>query len=93
MELYDNALLEGVYSYNLFLNKVLAPNEEQAIYTDLTALGDLAEKTIYIRLRADIVAHSGNAYQIDSAENPVLDKEKPFGVLTEEFLNIWTAYK
>lgn len=34
-----------------------------------------------------IVAYSGNAYQVDTAENPVADIDKPFGVLTPEFWN------
>lgn len=93
VDLYDDPLLEGVYGYNMFLNKVLAPNADNLIFTNFKVVDEVANTTVYVKLRADIVAHSGNAYQIDSEENPVADKDKPFGVLTKEFLDSWTAYK
>ena len=93
VDLYDDPLLEGVYGYNMFLNKVLAPDAENIVFTNFTVLSEVENTTVYVKLRADIVAHSGNAYQIDNDQNPVADKDKPFGVLTKEFLDIWTAYK
>ena len=93
VDLYDDPLLEGVYGYNMFLNKVLAPDAENIVFTNFTVLSEVENTTVYVKLRADIVAHSGNAYQIDNDKNPVADKDKPFGVLTKEFLDIWTAYK
>lgn len=93
VDLYDDPDLVGVYGYNMFLNKVLAPNAENKIFNSFTVVSEVENTTVYVKLRADIVAHSGNAYQIDSTENPVADKDKPFGVLTKEFLDVWTAYK
>lgn len=93
VNLYDDPLLEGVYSYNMFLNKVLQPNATNNVFVKFRVVSQVENTTVYVKLRADIVAHSGNAYQIDSAANPTPNNEKPFGVLTPEFLELWTAYR
>ncbi len=94
---YDIDLMEGIHSYNMFLNKVLAPNATNVVFDSLEYLGGLFTGNVYIELRADIVAYSGNAYQVDTESNPTDSIDKPFKVggqdLTPEFLEIWTAWK
>ncbi len=92
--LYDDPLIADQYFFNSFLNEQIGAGETKNVISSFTPTASGLENTsIYIRIRAMIVAYSGNAYQIDSAENPVADKDKPFGVLSTEFLNTWTAWK
>ena len=72
----------------------MAANESKPLITSVTPIADgFEEQTIYIFVRAEIVAYSGNAYQVDTPATPVQDKDKPFGVLTPQFLEQWTAWK
>lgn len=92
--LYDDPAISDQYFFNSFLNEQLEANASKNIISSVTPVADgFEEQTIYIFIRAEIVAYSGNAYQVDTAENPVADKDKPFGVLTAEFLEQWTAWK
>ncbi len=92
--LYDDPDISDQYFYNSFLNEQLAANATKNIISSVQPIADgFEEQTIYIFIRAEIVAYSGNAYQVDTPQNPVQDKDKPFGVLTTEFLQTWTAWK
>lgn len=92
--LYDDPDISDQYFFNSFLNEKLNAGQSKSVISSFTALADgMEEKSIYVYLRAEIVAHSGNAYQVDTPAKPTADIDKPFGVLTEEFLNIWTAWK
>ncbi|MBR2467821.1 MAG: hypothetical protein IKB42_02135 [Clostridia bacterium] len=92
---HDNELLNDQYFYNAFLNSQLEGGADVQLLTGLTPIVDgLQGRTLHIFVRAEIVAYSGNAYQVDTPENPVEDKDKPFGVLPADFLNnTWTAWK
>lgn len=92
--LHDNPLINDQYFFNSFLNEQLPAGASKNVISSLTPIANGLENTIiYIRIHAMIVAYSGNAYQIDSPENPVENKDKPFGVLTPEFLELWTAWR
>lgn len=94
VNLYEDPDISDQYFFNSFLNEQLAANASKNIISSVTPIADgFEEQTIFIFVRAEIVAYSGNAYQVDTAENPVADKDKPFGVLTPEFLEQWTAWK
>lgn len=91
---YEMPEQEDVYSYDTYLNTKLNANNSFSVATSAIALtDDMVNKTIVFELRAEIIAYSGNAYQIDTPENPVPNQDKPFGNLSEEFLNIWTAWR
>ena len=92
--LYDDPDISDQYFFNSFLNEQLAANESKPLITSVTPIADgFEEQTIYVFVRAEIVAYSGNAYQVDTPATPVQDKDKPFGVLTPQFLQQWTAWK
>ena len=92
--LYDDPDISDQYFFNSFLNEQLPAGESKTIIKSITPYADgMQNKSIYIYIRADIVAYSGNAYQVDTEAKPTADIDKPFGVLTDEFLEIWTAWK
>jgi predicted ribosomally synthesized peptide with SipW-like signal peptide len=92
--LYDDPDISDQYFFNSFLNEQLAAGASKTIIKSATPYADgMQNKTVYIYIRADIVAYSGNAYQVDTEAKPTADIDKPFGVLTDEFLEIWTAWK
>ena len=94
VNLYDDPIISDQYFFNSFLNEQLPAGATKNVIASLTPIASGLENTsVFIRLRAMIVAYSGNAYQVDTAENPVADIDKPFGVLTPEFLEQWTAWK
>ncbi len=92
--LYDNELINDQNYFNSFYNKQIEGGASQKVIDSITPLVEGTNSaTVYVFIRAEIVAYSGNAYQVDTPENPTLDKDKPFGVLTTDFLNTWTAWQ
>lgn len=92
--LYDDELINDCYYFNSFLNEQIPANTSKSIISDMTPIADgLNNTSVYVYIRAEIVAYSGNAYQVDTVDNPVADIDKPFGVLTTDFLNTWTAWR
>lgn len=92
---FDNVLINDQYFYNAFLNSQIEGGATKVLASSFTPLLDGMQSTkINIFVRADIVAYSGNAYQVDTETTPVNPEDKPFGVLPEDFLNnTWTAWK
>lgn len=80
-----------LYSY---YNSVLAPNTPVSIGATLEALNNtLLNENVELMIRVDMIAHSGNAYQLEDDGQTVADEDKPFGVLDSGFLSSWTAWQ
>ncbi len=94
VNLYDHELINDQNYFNSFYNSQLAGGATQNVATGLTGLTEgMQGSKVFVFVRAEIVAYSGNAYQVDTPENPVDAVDKPFGVLTAAFLQQWTAWK
>ena len=83
----DGVLEDNNLVYYSYFNDVLAGNQTINIIQTLRPLTEVAaNKNITILFEADIVAHSGNAYLTGGTI-------KPFGDLSADFLEIWTAWE
>lgn len=92
--LFDNELIDDQNFFNSFYNSKLEGGATQSVISSLTPLVEGTQSSkVFVFVRAEIVAYSGNAYQVDSVESPVEAKDKPFGVLSSEFLKKWTAWQ
>ena len=88
---FESAGTWFLYSY---YNSVATPNTVIPIGTTIQVLDeDLLNKNVEIMVRVDMVAYSGNAYQIEADGATVADADKPFGVLDSGFLSGWTAWQ
>lgn len=89
VNLYDHELINDLYAFNSFLNEQLNAGTTKKIIDNITpTVSGLDNTDVFVHIRAEIVAYSGNAYQVNAD-----DKDKPFGVLTSDFLEQWTAWK
>lgn len=85
-----------VYAFESFYNNKLQPNTLTRVINSITlSAGNqgLVGKTVNVNLRAEIVAHSGNAYLLNSQGTPVAPADYPFGELSPAFLTQWTAWQ
>lgn len=94
VNLYDHELINDQNYFNSFYNSQIAGGATQSVVTGLTGkVEGMQSSKVFVFVRAEIVAYSGNAYQVDTPQNPVDAVDKPFGVLTAAFLEQWTAWK
>lgn len=93
-----NSYIAGssVHAFESFYNNKLAPNTLTRVLNSITVPAgseSLVGKTVNINLRAEIVAHSGNAYLLESEGATINPTDYPFGPLSSAFLNDWTAWQ
>lgn len=81
------------YFYGYYNSKLAANASAQVIVSLSPKIADYLGETVSVALRADAVAYSANAYLQEDNGATIADADKPFGVLTTEFLALWTAWE